>query len=367
MEKSGLRFSGLIALLLLTASTSGAQEYMRSRSLREAFKAPPTAEIQVINKYGDIHLVPWQKDSVVFEIELTVTSSKQAKVDKIYDYIDFDFKSTGYYIIAQTVFTGQNTFWSEMADVANTIFSGNTATRINYTIYFPENNDVKIENKFGNIFTTEHKGKVDITLSNGDLKAFAFSGPARLKLDFGNASIDKINTGRLLLNYAEISIEEAGELNVESKSSRFTLASANKLQVDSKRDKYYIKKIGEITGTTYFSYFNLDLVDGKINLTTTYGELQLLKVSDSFRQIDLNAQFTDITLYMGEKHYYEIEVIRDDRAQVTMASGVNPKGEAAEDKAAKTVRQKYTAGKQGQSKVPVFITIRSGKLFLAGT
>ena len=367
MKKSGLKFSALATLLLLMASTAGAQEYMRSRSLREAFKAPPTAEIQVINKYGDIHLVPWGKDSVVFEIELTVTSSKQAKVDKIYDYIDFDFKSTGYYVIAQTVFSGQNTFWSEMADVANTIFSGSTSTRINYTVYFPENNDVKIENKFGNIYTTEHKGKVDIALSNGDLKAFAFNGTSRLKLDFGNASIDRINNGKLLLNYAEINIDDAGELNMESKSSRVTLASGNKLLVDSKRDKYYIKKIGDITGTTYFSYINLDLSEGKINLTTTYGELQLLRVSETFRQIDLNSQFTDITLYMGDRHFYEIEVLRDDRAQITMASGVSPKGEAVEDKAAKTTKEKFTAGRSGQSKVPVYITIRSGKLFLAGT
>ena len=135
----------------------------------------------MINKYGDIHLIPWEKDSVVFEIDFSVTSNKQAKVDKIFDYVDFDFKATAYYVIAQTVFEGQNSFWREMADVASTIFSSGTNTRIDYTVYFPAGNDVRIENKFGNIYTTDHTGKVDITLSNGDLKAFPSGGPPNLK------------------------------------------------------------------------------------------------------------------------------------------------------------------------------------------
>ncbi len=242
MQKRLLNYKYLMISVCLAGSLSLAgQTFENSRTLRKAYRIAPNVEVQVTNKYGDIHLVPWEKDSVVFEIDFSVTSNKQSKVDKIFDYVDFDFKETAYYVIAQTVFEGQNNIWSEMADVASTIFSSGTNTRIDYTVYFPAGNDVRIENKFGNIYTTDHTGKVDITLSNGDLKGHTFSGPTRLKLDFGNATIDNIVNANISLSYAEFNLDKAGEINFETRSSKLYLNTCEILHLDSKRDRYYIK------------------------------------------------------------------------------------------------------------------------------
>jgi DUF4097 and DUF4098 domain-containing protein YvlB len=285
------------ACLALSFPLAG-QTYESSRSVREAYRIAPNAEVQIINKYGDIHMIPWEKDSVVFEIELTVTSTKQAKVDKIVDYIDFDFKSTAYYVIAQTVFEGQDNIWSEMADVASTIFSSGTSTRIDYTVYFPKGNDIRIENKFGNIYTTDHDGKADITLSNGDMKAHSFNGPTRLKVEFGNVSIDKVISANISLGYAELNLESADDVSFESRTSKIYITSVNKLHLDSKRDRLYIKSAGEVTGEAFFSYLNLDKVTSKINMKTNYGDVKVLGLSENFLRMDLSSQYSDITFIL---------------------------------------------------------------------
>jgi hypothetical protein len=357
----------LFAACLAFSFQLAGQTYENSRSLREAYRIAPNVEVQVINKYGDIHLVPWEKDSVVFEIDFSVTSNKQAKVDKIFDYVDFDFKATAYYVIAQTVFEGQNTIWTEMADVASTIFSSGTNTRIDYTVYFPAGNDVKIENKFGNIYTTDHIGKVDFNLSNGDMKGHTFSGPTRLKIEFGNASINEIDNASVSLGYAELNLEKAGEIAFETRSSKIYLTSCEKLQLDSKRDKYYIKSAGELTGEAFFSYVSLDKVTSKINLKTNYGDLKLLDISDSFLRMDLNSQYSDITLYMDEEHFYELDITRDDRSSVISSANVISKNEEPVAGVEKTFRASVTAGKAGKQKVPVSINIKSGKIYLMGS
>lgn len=360
-----LNYKYLIFCVLLAFSIPLAgQTFENSRSVRQAYKVNPNTEVQVMNKYGDIHLIPWEKDSVAFEIDLRVTSNKQSKVDKIFDYIDFDFKSTAYYVIAQTVFEGQNTIWSEMADVASTIFSSGTNTSIDYTVYFPKGNDIRIENKFGNIYTTDHTGKVDITLSNGDMKGHTFNGPTRLKIEFGNVNIDKIVSANISLGYAELNLDVAGEISFETRSSKIYLNDCEKLHLDSRRDKYYVKSAGEVSGDAFFTYINLDLVNSKINLKTSYGDFKLLKVAPGFTRMDLASQYTDLTFYFDEDRLYEYEITRDDKSELILPANIITKQEEKVADMEKTVRTVITAGNAGKPKVPMTINLKSGKFYL---
>jgi len=354
------------AFLAISFSLTG-QAYENSRALREAYRIAPNVEVQVINKYGDIHLIPWEKDSVVFEIDFSVTSNKQAKVDKIFDYVDFDFKATAYYVIAETVFEGQNNIWSEMADVASTIFSSGTTTRIDYTVYFPAGNDVRIENKFGNIYTTDHTGKVDFNLSNGDMKGHSFTGPTRLKIEFGNVSIDQIINANISLGYAEFNLDKAGEISFETRSSKLYLNTCEILHLDSKRDHYYIKSAGDLTGDAFFSYLNLDKVTSKINLKTNYGDIKLLDITGTFLRMDFNSQYSDITLHLDDDHLFEFVITRDDRSSVISSVNLISKNEEQVPGAEKSFRSEISAGKADKPKVPVYINIKSGKIYLMGS
>jgi hypothetical protein len=353
----------VIACLAFNLPLTG-QTYQNSRSVREARRIAANTEVQVINKYGDIHLIPWEKDSVVFEIDLKVTSNKQSKVDKIFDYIDFDFKSTSYYVIAKTVFEGQDGFWGEMADVASTIFSSGTSTRIDYTVYFPAGNNVRIENKFGNIYTTDHTGKVDITLSNGDMKGHSLEGPSRLKVEFGNVTFDKISEANITLGYAELHLEECGEINFESRSSKIYLTRCEKLHLDSRRDRIYVKSAGEVTGETFFSFLNLDKVNSKVNIKTNYGDVKILAFSERFTRMDLSSQYTDINIYLDDSHLFDFEITRDDKSQVLSSANIISKKEEPVAGMEKTYRSSIQAGKANKQVVTVVIKMKSGKVYL---
>ena len=357
----------MIPVCLALGFPLGAQTYQNSRTERKAYKVSSNVEVQVINKYGDIRLIPWEKDSVVFEIDFSVTSNKQAKADKIFNYITFDFKSTAYYVIAQTVFEGQNTFWSEMADVASTIFSSGTSTQIDYTVYFPAGNDVRLENKFGNIYTTDHTGKVDITLSNGDLKAHSFTGPTRLNIEFGNVSIDEVTDANISLGYVEFNLKKAGEITFETHSSKLYLTSCDKLHLDSKRDRYSIKSVAEISGEASFTYMNLDKATSKINLKTSYGDFKLLEISDTFTRMDFTSQYSDLTLYLNDEHLYELEITRDNHSEINSSTTLLSQKEDPVEGADDNFRAIITSGNEAKSKVPIFIHIKSGKIYLMGS
>ncbi len=232
MKKMKIRLllcRSLLAIILLAGFTIQAQTYEKSRSLSRSYAVDINTEIQVVNKYGNIHLIPWEKDSVRFDIELKVTTTKQSKLDKTFDYIDFDFRSSKYYVIAQTVFEGKAAFWTEVSDLASTIFSSGTKTQIDYTIYLPSNSNLRTELKFGNIYGSDHHGKLFVKLSNGDMKAHALTGETTLDLEFGNTDIYQLDEAKIVSRYAEVNIEACGDLDIESKSTKFEIESAESI------------------------------------------------------------------------------------------------------------------------------------------
>jgi hypothetical protein len=208
---------------------------------------------------------------------------------------------------------------------------------------------------------------VDIRLSNGDMKAHSLKGPTRLDIEFGNVNIDEINVANVTLGYAEMNIDHAEELTFESRSSKIYINESKILHIESKRDRYYIKSIGDLNGESFFSYLSLDKVTSKINLKTNYGDVKILDVENSLLHIDFNSEYTDITFFLNELHFYNFDITRDDKSSVISSTNVLSKKEEPVTGMDKTFRASITAGKVAKPKVPVTINIKSGKIYLMGT
>jgi hypothetical protein len=363
MKQSKLVFSLVLFFSLFSGVLVLGQTVEKGKTLSRSFAVGGDTEIEVSNKYGNIHLIPWEKDSVRFEVELKVKGPKQSRVDKTFSYIDFEFQSTKYYIIARTVFEGSS-FWNDVSDLTGTIFSSNTKTTINYTIYLPADAALKVSNKYGNIYTTDHSGKVDISLSNGDLKAHHFSGNTSISTEFGNSSITKIDEGKLNISYGELFLDEGRNLQLQTKSSEIHLTSIGTLQLDSKRDKYYIQQVKSLSGSSYFSRLSLENIHESINLSTKYGEVDIKGFSDEFTTFKMKTHDSDLTLHFTDDKQYKLKMIVDSETRVYYSSDIsNIRSKDLNDKE-KRIEVDCVVGENTQKIIPMNINSRAGSLSL---
>ena len=352
-------------LMVLWSIAATGQVFERSRHESRTFRAYERTTLEVYNKYGNIHLFTWDKDSVKIEIDLAVKASKESKVDKMFEYIDFEFSESKYYIIARTTFRqNQGSFWTELSDLANTMFSGSNKAQVDYNVYLPKWMGVRLENKFGNIYCADHQGKFEVILSNGDFKANNLTGPVELDLSFGNAGINKLENAKIKGSYLELDLAMGVELFLESKSSTYAIAKVGVLKLDSRRDKIFVDEVISITGQTDFSYLTVKGFSKLIRLTSDYGELKIKGIDPGFTGIDVASKYTDVLLQFGPGVHCAVDLEHSESTGIYFPDSFSGLVvEKAEDKGEMSKTHGYIGNKE-QATAKVKIAIQSGKVSL---
>lgn len=362
MKKFIIQYKLLGMVLLFVGFSSMGQPFEKSRKVIKSFSLSPETEVQVSNKYGNIELIPWEKDSVRFEISLKVIANKESKLNSTYDYIDFDFKSSKYYVIANTSFAGKGSFWSDVKDLANTVFTSGTKTQIDYIIYLPKDITIRIKNKYGDIYTSDHDGPVDIYLSNGYLKSHSFNGKTFLNLQFADANINYVANGEFYLGYySDLQLDEADSLIIESRSSRLNINKSNYLEINSSRDKYFLESVGELVAINSFSYLEVKNLGKHINVDANYGDIILKNIYNTVDYIQVNGESTDISIYKDKNQMFNLEVTYNERAGIFFSEKIIDKKTIKENEEKKLVKTTGKMGDINSNEINVKVHVLSGK------
>lgn len=297
-----LLFFGLIPGIIFA-------QFTETKEINKRFKVSRDTRIEITNKYGKIELNTWDKDSVVFDIKIRVEDKKLSKLEKSISEIDFDITNSQHFLIVRTK-VGENlsSLEKEFQRFKETVLQDDGKMEINYVVWLPKTNQLKVENKFGDIFIGDYSGEVDINLSNGNLKSHDFDGKTNLTLSFGDATINQIKEGKLDCNYSDIYIKKAGKLRIVSKSSDFEIIEINELDADSRRDKFRIRLADLIDARGSFSNFRVNELTDRITLRAEYGDIEIEKTAADFSNIFIEAKSTDINLNFNEKSKFQFEI-----------------------------------------------------------
>lgn len=278
-----------------------AQQITEEIKRKETFAVMPSATVEVINKYGNIHVSTWDKDSVSFEISFYISEKNESRFNKIKNNVDFKMTGNSSYRLAETVFGSKfSSFFKDIQEATNLLTASNQS-RINYVLKVPSYITLKIDNRYGDVFIPDFRGNLNIKLSNGDFQARHLVGSNTIDLAFGKASIQTFDRGNLKLNFVEAQVEKTTQLDLDTKSSQIKIDNANLIKLTSKRDEIDISNVSYIFGDTYFTKLTILSLYSEFNLMMQYGELVHLGIEPEFKLLKLNSEYTNSTIVMGER------------------------------------------------------------------
>jgi len=336
-------------------------QFSETREMVKSFPVSKETQIEIGNKYGKIDIKTWDIDSVRVEVKMSVEEKKLSKLEEALKGIDFTITNSQNYLIFTTeVDKNKSSVAKEIQKFKETLLSSDGNIQIDYTVWMPNSNQLKIENKFGDIFIGDYQGEARIDLSNGNLKAGSFTKPLELTLNFADATINSIEQGRLDCNFSQLYVKKLGTVRVTSRSTEFDIQEADDLNMNSRRDKFRIRQVDLLDAEGSFSNFRISELTDRINIRTEYGDLEIERTAPDFGGIIVQSKNTDISLNFNRDEHFNYDFTYT-KTELSLSSMMKEEDkEVSEDE--KTVKETGYFGKKSNDAPKLNITADSGSI-----
>ncbi|WP_297088567.1 DUF4097 family beta strand repeat-containing protein [uncultured Draconibacterium sp.] len=357
-----IKWKIVTVLIVIMVPFCVSAQFTDTREITKTYRITPETQIEISNKYGKIDIKNWDKDSVRFRISIRVEEKKLSKLEESIDGIDFDITNSEHYLIVRTaVEKNRSTLGREIKKFKETLLSSDGNVQVDYTVWMPDSNRLKVDNKFGDIYIGDYKGEADITLSNGNLKAHNFINTLNLTLNFADASVNSISKGRLDCNFSELFVRNMGTVRIQSKSTEFELQKVENLSANSRRDKFRIRQIELLDARSSFTSFRINELADRIKIQAEYGDIELEKTAADFSNVNIESKSTDINLYFSRESAFSYN-LKNTKAEVDLGPDfIIVKEEMLDEKEKEMLITGYF-GKQAESPEKLRINANSGNI-----
>jgi len=299
MKTLRFKFSAFLFVVLFGFTTNALALDDFEKQIKEVFPTSEKDRFSINNKYGDVNIKNWDRDSVSINVTITLETSSEEKAKLLFRSIHIKLNKEGNEIKALTEMSHQ--------------FKTGHKFSIDYEIFTPDYVKLDISNKFGDIYINTIRAKANINLSYGNLQGGSFLYPegkpvSTINLSYAKASINECNRTKLTLKYSKMNIGTSKALVVVSRYSKLHLDNNNTILADSKYDAFNIVNTNTFIVTMgQYSDFKIENVNRNLELNLRYGNCKIENVSKDFESINVNNQYVASKIAIEDGANYSLD------------------------------------------------------------
>jgi hypothetical protein len=301
-----------VSIFLIFSCLSGnlfAQGFSEKRIFTKSFLVNIEMTLEIDNKYGTIHISSTDSDSLTIRTEVEASAPNQERTHKMLEGITIDISDTKYLVRAQTEFSQSvDMIFERFKGMTSKIIPYESRMQINYFINAPDYMNIRVVNKYGDVYIENSNGRFLIDLSNGSFKANSLSNNSDLTLNFCDATINEVSNCRIDVSFSDVFIGESENLEIKSASTKFDIKNTGSMNVQSRRDKFFINNIRNIRGISYFTEYRIENLDNEVNLETKYGSFEADNITKNCIKINITSGYTDLYLTFDKQLSYELNI-----------------------------------------------------------
>jgi len=273
----------------------------------KSYPANEKTVLSIENKYGDVNVINWKKDSIIVDVVVTIDYPGTFKGKDLIEYITVGFSVSGNTI--QAVTNIDEHFidkWYRRDD--------RKKFRIDYTVHAPSYLNLRLLNKYGDVHINELSGRVELEVRYGYIKIHNLTRGNRkplnsLMLAYSKGTIDDAGWLMLEMKYSKLEIGKCIALAGETKYSKLQVGQASSLVFESKYDTYDLGPLNNLVLVA--SYGNgsikVDEVRKKLSLETRYSSVEVDRIPAGFSSIDINNAYGTIKLRIDPDASYSLK------------------------------------------------------------
>lgn len=327
--KFGMAFL-LVGLLVGGLRAEPKREF--TKSIKKEFEITPDGTTDITNKYGKVEIKTWDRNRVKVDVTIVVKANSETDAQRVFERIDVAFSNSSSYVQAETVIEpAKKSWWSWVSD-------DKSDYTINYEVYVPVNNNIGVNNKYGDVYVAAIGGRANLTVKYGNFKADGFGDDATIDLAYGNGTLVRARDLRLQISYGRLQVETVKDIDVTSKYSKLAVENAGDIRSESKYDDYTLGEVREFRNTgkydnidintaesvvvrTKYAEIDINNLHKSIELEMEYGNAAVDRLMNGFSEVSLYGKYTDFRLGIEAGTDFRIDAAAD-HAGIRYPSGL---------------------------------------------
>ena len=275
-------------------------KFTKQKTINKNYIVNADADISVDNSYGNVSITTWNENKIEVDILIKVSGDNEDWVNKRLDGITVSLEPLKSKVTAVT-----------KIDKNSGGRKGNTnSIEINYTIKIPKNGGVFINNKYGDISTTDLFAAADIKCKYGKITLGKLSSNNnRIDISYCNkSSIESVNTATISANYSGMTIGTFETLTLKSDYTDIILNSGGSLKYDSSYGKIAIGKINNLDGSGDYISIAVQELLGNLNLTSKYSKINIVQVNPKAGNINIISSYSPININYNALYDFDFDI-----------------------------------------------------------
>ena len=274
--------------------------HLKEKNIKKTYYVNPNATLSIENSYGTISVTTWNEDKIELDISIKVSGDNENWVNQRIETIAVDIVALKGMISAKTILGNSN----YKAHGKNNNFE------INYTLKIPKNGSVKLNNKYGNISTSDLYAEADIKCKYGKVILGRLSGNSTLEMEYcSNSSIASLKNGMVTAKYSNLKIGETTKLDLISDYTDIEIEQSDAIKYNSKYGKIRIQNVKTLDASGNYLTIKIGEVFDYLKLNTKYSSLAIQSINAKANSVTIVAGYTGINIGYHTNFAFDFNVL----------------------------------------------------------
>jgi hypothetical protein len=291
--------------LCLSASTETKDKHTKSKTIKKEFSVNPNATLKIDNSYGNIDVITWNENRIVFEITITTSGNDEEKVEEKLDEIDVKFSASSSWVAAETQFNKNNSkSWWKWNN------KNNINMKINYIVKMPITGQVNLNNDYGNISLDKLEGKAEINCDYGKITTKELMADHNiLNFDYTNGCyFEYIKSGKINADYSGFTVSKTKNLDINADYTNSKIEVAENVNYNCDYGSIKIDIANNITGNSDYLTTTIGEVYKNISLKADYGSIKINKMTDNAGNVTIDSDYVGIKIGYAPGYHFNFEI-----------------------------------------------------------
>ena len=166
-------------------------EFVKSKSINKSYNVSSSDKLSIHNSFGSVEVHTWNKNEIKVDVAIEVSSNSAEFAEKLLNAI----------VVDDSQKTNEISFKTSINN-SNNSKSTKSSMKIDYDIYMPAANSLRVSNEFGATTIPDYTGEVDLSSKFGSLTTGALKNIRRINVEFGKANFESITNGDISVKYS---------------------------------------------------------------------------------------------------------------------------------------------------------------------